>query len=124
MSCRPPYAGGPTAAYPFLLPQWFQASTNFKRVAAHDYPPLPVIPDGLPFTTLQGSLHATARSFASHPGLATTRFPGPSGYIVTLAFSVLRHRRTVRIRLDGRTGNLPSCCLSQHRQRQRLVRLH
>ena len=44
-------------------------------------------------------------------------------YIVTPAFGVIRHRMTLGIKLDGRTGNLPSLGLSPNKSRQ-LVRLH
>jgi hypothetical protein len=44
-------------------------------------------------------------------------------YIVTPAFTVARRRTTVGIRLDGRTGNLPSSGLSPDKSRQP-VRLH
>jgi len=42
---------------------------------------------------------------------------------VTPAFGVVRHRATPGIKLDGRTGNLPSSGLSPD-QSQQLVRLH
>ena len=44
-------------------------------------------------------------------------------YIVTPASSVLRRRMTLGVKLDGRTGNLPSSGLSPDKSRQ-LVRLH
>jgi hypothetical protein len=44
-------------------------------------------------------------------------------YIVTPASSVLRRRMTLGVKLDGRTGNLPSLGLSPNKSRQ-LVRLH
>jgi hypothetical protein len=44
-------------------------------------------------------------------------------YIVTPAFNAVRRRATLGIRLDGRTGNLPSSGLSPDKSRQ-LVRLH
>ena len=44
-------------------------------------------------------------------------------YIVTPAFNAVRRRTTLGIRLDGRTGNLPSLGLSPNKSRQ-LVRLH
>jgi hypothetical protein len=58
-----------------------------------------------------GSLHAAARSLASHPGLA-------SGHFVGRAFGGFRHRMPVHPRLDGRTGNLPTPGLSPGRTRQ------
>jgi len=44
-------------------------------------------------------------------------------YLVTPASSVLRHRMTLGVKLDGRTGNLPSLGLSPNKSRQ-LMRLH
>ena len=44
-------------------------------------------------------------------------------YIVTPASGVVRHRTTLGVKLDGRTGNLPSSGLSPDKSRQ-LVRLH
>jgi len=44
-------------------------------------------------------------------------------YIVTPASRVIRHRITLGVKLDGRTGNLPSSGLSPDKSRQ-LVRLH
>ena len=44
-------------------------------------------------------------------------------YIVTPALTAVRHRATLGIRLDGRTGNLPSSGLSPDKSRQP-VRLH
>jgi hypothetical protein len=44
-------------------------------------------------------------------------------YIVTPASNVLRRRMTLGVKLDGRTGNLPSSGLSPDKSRQ-LVRLH
>jgi hypothetical protein len=44
-------------------------------------------------------------------------------YIVTPAFNAVRRHTTLGIRLDGRTGNLPSSGLSPDKSRQ-LVRLH
>jgi hypothetical protein len=44
-------------------------------------------------------------------------------YIVTPAFGIVRRRATLGVRLDGRTGNLPSLGLSPNKSRQ-LVRLH
>jgi len=44
-------------------------------------------------------------------------------YIVTPAFGAVRHRTALGVRLDGRTGNLPSSGLSPDKLRQ-LVRLH
>jgi len=47
----------------------------------------------------------------------------PSQDRVTPAFGVVRRRATLGIKLDGRTGNLPSSGLSPD-QSQQLVRLH
>src|SRR5207244_8905474 len=44
-------------------------------------------------------------------------------YIVTPASGVVRHRTTLGVKLDGRTGNLPSSGLSPDKSQQ-LVRLH
>jgi len=44
-------------------------------------------------------------------------------YIVTPAFGIVRRRTMLGVRLDGRTGNLPSSGLSPDKSRQ-LVRLH
>jgi hypothetical protein len=44
-------------------------------------------------------------------------------YIVTPAFGAVRRRTALEVRLDGRTGNLPSSGLSPDKLRQ-LVRLH
>lgn len=86
-----------------LAPQ-FQASPPYHRVAAH-MPASASNPKRVEFTALQGSLYAAARTFASHPGLAARCF-------VERALDGARHRASLRSRLDGRTGNLPSSGLS------------
>src|SRR6202521_5978156 len=50
-------------------------------------------------------------------------FTAPSEDIVTPAFGAARCRTALGVRLDGRTGNLPSSGLSPD-QSQQLVRLH
>ena len=74
-------------------------------------------------STLHRSLYATARVFASPSWLATTRLPTPPEDFVTLAFAGRCRHLPVRVRLDGRTGNLPSSGLAPDKCQQ-LVRLH
>jgi hypothetical protein len=108
-ACRPPCAGGSTE----LLPLWTrpcQASPSYQRVATHTAASASDT-RRVEFTTLQGSLHAAARTFASHPGLA-------AGCFVERAFRGIRRRMSLRSKLDGRTGNLPSRGLSPRRSRQ------
>jgi hypothetical protein len=54
---------------------------------------------------------------------ATCTSPCLLRYIVTPAFGAVRQRTALGVRLDGRTGNLPSSGLSPDKLRQ-LVRLH
>ena len=137
-----PYFRLPYFPYmPSTLPRWstvpsrviltrrFQASSNSYRVANHYLPPLPAIPDGaFYFGAASFSLFSRPACLPSPPGWlrqdeTTYLSPCLLRYLVTPAFGAVRHRTALGIRLDGRTGNLPSSGLSPDKLRQ-LVRLH
>jgi len=74
-------------------------------------------PTGFELSALHRSRHAAARMFAQPSGLATTRCnhmscTAPSEDRVTPAFDGVRRRAPLGVRLEGRTGNLPSSGLS------------
>lgn len=115
---RPPVTRRPDAR----LPQLRRKSPPTKC------PSLPAILDGETFSALHRSRYAAARVFASPSGLATTRCghvprTGPAEDFVTLAWAGGCRHLPVRVRLDGRTGNLPSSGLAPDKLQQ-LVRLH
>jgi len=91
-------------------PGRYQASPSYHRVATHKAASASYA-RRVEITALQDSLHAAARTFASHPGLA-------AGCFVERAFRGIRRRTSLRSKLDGRTGNLPSQGLSPRQSRQ------
>ena len=95
-TCRRPYPGGPPCL-PVILTRRFQASSNFYRVANHNYPPLPAIPDGAFISGLHRSLYLRPACLPCPPGWlrqdeATCISPCLLRYIVTPAFGAVRHR--------------------------------
>jgi hypothetical protein len=92
-------------------------------------PSLPAISDGV--TQFRGCIvHVMVQPacLPSPPGWlrrdeATCSSPRLLRHIVTPASGVIRRRVTLGVRLDGRTGNLPSSGLSPDKSQQ-LVRLH
>jgi hypothetical protein len=125
---------------PSTLPRWPAAPSRCTRAAVPGFlellasrhpqsPSLPAISDGV--THFRGCIVRFMLRPASLPSppdwLRQDESTDPSPcllrYIVTPAFDVGRCRLTLGIRLDGRTGNLPSSGLSPD-QSQQPVRLH
>jgi len=109
---------------PPTLPRWVRWSlplstasgTRLPRITSESpptAPSLPAIPDGGPF-----------RGCIVRVLLRPVRLPGPPGWLrrgvlprllryrVTPAFGTGRRRAVLGVRLDGRTGNLPSSGLA------------
>ena len=116
-ACRRPYAGG--SAVPFPLCRGRDA--RLPRPISESPPTSTRLcqqsPTGLNISALHRSRHAAARAFARPSGLAPTRCnhmacPSPSEDRVTPAFDRVRRRAPLGVRLEGRTGNLPSSGLS------------
>ena len=103
---------------PVVHPPRCQTSSCYERVATHKCPSLPAMPDGV--------MNFGAASFASCCGPRIC--PAPPGWLrrdaimcsaprllrlrVTPALHGVRHRTPLGVRLEGRTGNLPSSGLS------------
>ena len=100
-------------ASPVVHGQRYQAPSNYERVATHG-PASASNPRRGSLSRLHRSRHAAARAFARPSWLATTmrRSPRLLRYRVTPAFGPARRRPGLGVRLDGRTGNLPSSGLS------------
>jgi hypothetical protein len=126
-ACRRPYPGGPPC-HPVMLTRRFQTSSTYHGVATHD-------------TVSASNIRRVVlfRGCIVRFMLRPARLPCPPDwlrrdevtcsssrllrYIVTPAFDAARYRTALGVRLDGRTGNLPSSGLSPDKSQQ-LVRLH
>jgi hypothetical protein len=125
---------------PLTLPRWSIALSRYTRTMLPDF--LELLPSRLPTTPVSASYLRRGSPFRGciiRFMLQPACLPSPPGwqrrdevicssprllrYIVTPALNVVRHRATLGIRLDGRTGNLPPSGLSPDKSRQ-LVRLH
>ena len=109
-------AADPTPVGPLVAPvvhgQRYQAPSNAERVATHR-PASASNPRRGSLSRRPRSRPAAARAFARPSWLATTRhLPRLLRYRVTPAFGPGRHRPVLGVRLDGRTGNLPSSGLA------------
>jgi hypothetical protein len=122
------------------LPRWRVVSSRCTRTTLPDF--LELLPSRLTTTPASTSNNRRGSQFRGcivHFMVRPACLPSPPGwlrrdevicssprllrYLVTPAFNVVRHRATLGIRLDGRTGNLPSSGLSPDQSRQP-VRLH
>jgi len=125
---------------PSTLPRWRIVPSRCTRTMLPDF--LELLASRLTTSPVSASNHRRGNPFRScivHFMVRPACLPSPPGwlrrdevisssprllrYIVTPAFNIVRHRATLGIRLDGRTGNLPSSGLAPDRSRQ-LVRLH
>jgi hypothetical protein len=125
---------------PSTLPRWCIAPSRCTGVMLPDF--LELLPSRLTTSPVSASNHRRGSPFRScivRFMLRPACLPSPPGwlrrdevicfsprllrYIVIPAFNAVRHRATLGIRLDGRTGNLPSSGLPPDKSRQ-LVRLH
>jgi hypothetical protein len=125
---------------PSTLPRWLTVSSRCTYTVIPDF--LELLASRLPTSPVSASniqRDSPFRGCIVHFMLRPACLPSPPGwlqrdevicssprllrYIVTPAFNAVRHRATLGIRLDGRTGNLPSSGLSPDKSRQ-LVRLH
>ncbi len=111
-----PYPGGPLR-HPVVLTQQFQASSKSDRVATHNsrlYQQYPTVPQ---FRGCTVRFMLRLAGLPCPPGWlrqneVTCSSPCLLRYIVTPAFHADRYRTALGVRLNGRTGNLPSSGLS------------
>ena len=122
------------------LPRWSTVPSRYTHTAVPGF--LELLPSRLPTAPVSASYHRRGNPFRGcivyfmlRPASLLSppdwlrrdevicASPRLLRYIVTPASSVLRRRMTLGIKLDGRTGNLPSSGLSPDKSRQ-LVRLH
>ena len=127
-ACRRPYAGGFDVLSRCSCAPRCQASSLCPRVATHEIPPLPAILGGDTFR--RGIVRFMLRPvwfalalLTGSGGMRHVCATGPSETLSLPLLSSARHRAALGIRLDGRTGNLPSSGLAPDQLRQ-LVRLH
>jgi hypothetical protein len=125
---------------PSTLPRWRIVPSRCTRTMLPDF--LELLPSRLTTAPVSASNHRRGSPFRScivRFMLRPTCLPSPPGwlrrdevicssprllrYIVTPALTAVCHRATLGVRLDGRTGNLPSSGLSPDKSRQP-VRLH
>ena len=136
-----PYFRLPYFPYmPSTLPRWSTVSSRYTHTAIPGF--LEFLPSRQPQLPASASNSRRGILFRGCIVLFILRpacLPSPPGwlrqdettcispcllrYIVTPAFGAVRHRTALGVRLDGRTGNLPSSGLSPDKLRQ-LVRLH
>ena len=126
-ACCRPCSGGPPRL-PIVLTRRFQASSNYHGVATHKTISASNIRRVIRFRSCIVLVMLRPARLPSPPDWlrrdeATCTSPRPLRYIVTPAFDAARYRATLGVRLDGRTGNLPSSGLSPDKSQQ-LVRLH
>jgi hypothetical protein len=138
---RPSLLSLPRFPYmPSTLLRWCIVPSRCTRTMLPDF--LELLPSRLTTSPVSASNHRRGSPFRScivRFMLRPACLPSPPGwlrrdevicssprllrYIVTPALTAMRHRMTLGIRLDGRTGNLPSSGLSPDKSRQP-VRLH
>jgi hypothetical protein len=128
-ACRRPYAGGSEGLSRCAYAPRYQASSLCPRVATHKIPPLPATLGG-DLLFRRGIVRVMLRPVClpSPPdwlrlAWSHVRSTEPSENCVTPAVRATRCRAALGVRLDGRTGNLPSSGLTPDQLRQ-LVRLH
>jgi hypothetical protein len=127
-ACHRPYAGGSVTPSRCSCAPQYQASPISKRVATHktvsaSYTRREERFDAASFALCYGPHVCLALLTGYRTGGITCVPHIPSEDFVTPAFGACRRRPTLGIRLDGRTGNLPSSGLAPD-QLQQLVRLH
>jgi len=125
-ACHRPYPGG-SLRHPVMLTQRFQASSISERVANRYIRLYQQYPTAERFRDCIVRFMLRPACLPSPPGWlrrdeVTCSSPRLLRYIVTRAFGAARYRATLRIRLNGRTGNLPLSGLTPD-QLQQLVRL-
>ncbi len=126
-ACRRPCPGGPPRP-PVVLTRRFQASSNYHGVATHDTVSASNIRRVIRFRGCIVRFMLRPARLPCPPDWlqrdeVTCSSPRLLRYIVTSAFDAARYRTALEVRLDGRTGNLPSSGLSPDKSQQ-LVRLH
>jgi len=126
-ACRRPYPGGPPC-HPVMLTWRFQTSPTYHGVATHDTVSASNIRRVIRFRGCIVLVMLRPARLPSPPDWlrrdeVTCTSPRPLRYIAAPASDVVRYRATLGVRLDGRTGNLPSSGLSPDKSQQ-LVRLH
>jgi len=126
-ACRRPYPGGPPCP-PVVLTRRFQASSNYHGVATHDTVSASNFRRVIRFRGCIVRFMLRPARLPCPPDWlrrdeVTCTSPRLLRYIVTPAFDAARCRTALGVRLDGRTGNLPSSGLSPDKSQQ-LVRLH
>ncbi len=110
------------------LPLWSGSDARLPRIISGSPPTAPVSASnarrGNPFDAAAVRFMLRPARLPSPPGWLRRRgTPPPSEDRVTPALGAGRHRPTLGVRLDGRTGNLPSSGLPPDQSRQ-VVRLH
>ncbi len=120
---------------PSTLPRWSAAPSRYTHTAIPGFLELSSeSPPTKPVSTSNTRRGSPFRGCIVRVMLRPARLPSPPGwlrrdeftcssprllrYIVTPAFGAARLRTTLGIRLDGRTGNLPSSGLSPDQSRQ------
>ena len=126
-ACRRPCPGGPPRP-PVVFTRRFQASSNYHGVATHDTVSASNIRRVIRFRGCIVRFMLRPARLPCPPDWlrrdeVTCSSPRLLRYIVTPAFDAARYRTALEVRLDGRTGNLPSSGLSPDKSQQ-LVRLH
>jgi hypothetical protein len=128
-ACRRPYAGGFEVLSRCVCAPQCQTSSLCPRVATHEIPPLPATRGG-DLLFRRGIVRVMLRPVCLpsppdwlRPAWSHVCSTEPSENCVTPAFDAVRCRAALGVRLDGRTGNLPSSGLTPDQLRQ-LVRLH
>jgi hypothetical protein len=125
-ACHRPYPGGPLR-HPVVLTQRFQASSKSERVANRYIRLYQQCPTEVQFRDCIVRFMLRPACLPSPPDWlqrdeVTCASPCLLRYIVIRAFDTARYRAALRIRLNGRTGNLPLSGLTPD-QLQQLVRL-
>jgi hypothetical protein len=125
-ACHRPYPGGPLR-HPVVLTQRFQASSISERVATRyirlyqQYPTAEQFRDCIVRFMLRPACLPSPPDWLQRDEV-TCASPRLLRYIVIRAFDAARYRAALRIRLNGRTGNLPLSGLTPD-QLQQPVRL-
>ena len=126
------HAADPTPVVRRALPLQSHDDSRLPRIISESPPTTPVstsnVRRGNPFRGCIVRVMLRPARLPSPPGWlqqdeVTCSSPRLLRYIVTPASGVVRCRPTLGVRLDGRTGNLPSSGLSPDKSQQ-LVRLH
>ncbi len=122
-ACRRPYAGGFEGLSRCSCAPRYQASSLCPRVATHKIPPLPAILGG-DLVFRRGIVRVMLRPVCLpsspdwlRPAWSHVRSTELSENCVTPALDAVRCRAALGVRLNGRTGNLPSSGLAPDQSR-------